>query len=78
MAHKWKITYKDGNRQEVEADDHDAGDKWCWFWTHGPEGKTVLRVAADAVLSIAAAEVPDRSKPASARPTASARSVSTF
>jgi len=57
----FRVTYKDGRAQEVEADTYGRyGDRYVF--TH--DRNEILSLAADVVESIAYADVPKATKPA--------------
>jgi hypothetical protein len=56
MAIAYKIKYRDGRTQRVEADSHGVyGDFICF----SRDRKDILRIAKDEVESVAHANVPD-------------------
>jgi hypothetical protein len=51
----YRVTYKDGRTQEVEADTYGRhGDRFVFTF----DGREILTVAADSTESIASADVP--------------------
>jgi hypothetical protein len=59
---KFKITYRTGATQTIEAWYHKA-DRERWIVFYDPAHGQVLRVPGDDIESIAAADVPDREPP---------------
>lgn len=61
MAQQYRVQYKDGRTQPVEADTYGRyGDRYVF--THN--GNETLSIAADAVESVAFADVEKAAKPA--------------
>lgn len=52
----YRVTYRDGRTQEVEADTYGRhGDRFVFTF----DGREILTVAADSTESIASADVPE-------------------